>query len=36
MCYARYRDEVHEIDANAAPTPEAIEKENPALGPFTR
>jgi uncharacterized protein (DUF433 family) len=37
MYYARYRDEVQaQIDANAALTPEAIEKQYPGLVRFTR
>jgi uncharacterized protein (DUF433 family) len=37
MYYARYRDEVQaQIDANAALTPEAIEKRYPGLVRFTR
>jgi uncharacterized protein (DUF433 family) len=37
MYYARYRDEVQaRIDANAALTPEAIEKQYPGLVRFTR
>jgi len=37
MYYARYRDEVQaEIDANAALTPEAIEKRYPGLVRFAR
>lgn len=37
MYYARYRDEVQaEIDANAALTPEAIEKQYPGLVRFAR
>jgi uncharacterized protein (DUF433 family) len=37
MYYARYRDEVQtQIDANAALTPEAIEKEHPGLIRFAR
>ena len=35
--YARYRDEVQaQIDANAALTPEAIEKQHPGLVRFAR
>jgi uncharacterized protein (DUF433 family) len=37
MYYARYRDEVQaQIDANAALTPDAIEKQYPGLVRFTR
>ncbi len=37
MYYARYRDEVQaQIDANAALTPEAIEKQYPGLVRFAR
>jgi uncharacterized protein (DUF433 family) len=37
MYYARYRDEVQaQIDANAALTPEAIEKQYPGLVRFSR
>jgi uncharacterized protein (DUF433 family) len=37
MYYARYRDEVQaQIDANAALTPEAIERQYPGLVRFTR
>jgi uncharacterized protein (DUF433 family) len=37
MYYARYRDEVRaQIDANAALTPETIEKQYPGLIRFTR
>lgn len=37
MYYGRYRDEVQaEIDANAALTPEAIEKQYPGLVRFAR
>jgi len=37
MYYARHRDEVQaEIDANAALTPEAIEKQYPGLVRFAR
>ena len=37
MYYGRYRDEVQaQIDANAALTPEAIEKQHPGLVRFTR
>jgi uncharacterized protein (DUF433 family) len=37
MYYARYRDEVQaQIDANAALTPEAIERKYPGLVRFTR
>ena len=37
MYYARYRDEVRaEIDANAALSPEAIEKQYPGLVRFAR
>ena len=37
MYYARYRDEVQaQIDANAALTPETIQKQYPGLVRFTR
>ncbi len=37
MYYARYRDEVQaQIDANAALTPDAIERQYPGLVRFTR
>jgi len=37
MYYTRYRDEVQaRIDANAALTPEAIEKQHPGLVRFSR
>ena len=37
MYYARYRDEVQaRIDANAALTPEAIERQYPGLVRFAR